>query len=294
VSGVRFWRRQTLWRGLVLATALALGACGGREVLAPVDDASGRQERGPEATVVKGDTLYALAWRYGYDYRDLARWNNLQPPYLLVPGQRLRLVPADESPTRVSQGRGAVIVDRRKAPASAPAVAKVTPAPAPAKTATQPQPVASAKAPPTKAGAGKPPPRQTAQAASKRKVSGHDWQWPVNGQILAGFGSGNPGITGIDIAGTDGDSVRAAAEGKVVYRGSGLPGYGQLIIVKHSDTLLSAYGYLGQIRVQEGQRVKGGEVIADLGTGGKYRQPVVHFEIRREGNPVDPVAFLPS
>jgi len=294
VFGVR--RRPKPTRIASLALALALAACGGREVLAPVDDAGGRQARGPEATVVKGDTLYALAWRYGFDYRDLARWNGLQPPYLLKPGQRLRLVPADQSTPRGTQSGAAVIVDRHKQPAPAPTVAKVTPAPAPApeKTATQSKSVTTPKTSPSEPSTGKPSPRRSAQAAAKRAVRGHDWQWPVNGQVVAKFGTGNPGITGIDIAGTDGDSVRAAAEGKVVYRGSGLPGYGQLIIVKHSDTLLSAYGYLGQIRVREGQRVEGGEVIADLGTGGKYRQPVVHFEIRREGKPVDPVAFLPS
>ena len=111
---------------------------------------------------------------------------------------------------------------------------------------------------------------------------------------MAAFGSGSPGATGIDIAGAKGSQVRAASTGKVVYRGSGLPGYGQLIIVKHSETLLSAYGYLSQIRVREGQQVHVGQIIAELGAGGSYRQPVAHFEIRREGKPVDPVIYLPG
>jgi lipoprotein NlpD len=119
------------------------------------------------------------------------------------------------------------------------------------------------------------------------------WRWPAAGELVGRFGSGSGGSNGIDISGRIGQPVVAAAGGHVVYSGSGLIGYGQLIIVKHNDTYLSAYGHNRELRVTEGERVSAGQTIALMGQG-PGRQPVLHFEIRRNGKPVDPLRYLPG
>jgi lipoprotein NlpD len=118
------------------------------------------------------------------------------------------------------------------------------------------------------------------------------WSWPMEGKVIRAYQPDMPGGKGIEIVGTLGQAVRAASLGEVVYSGSGLPGYGRLIIVKHSDNLLSAYGYLGRIFVKEGDKVEKGQSIAELGSSGENR-PVLHFEIRQDGKPVNPLQFLP-
>jgi lipoprotein NlpD len=156
------------------------------------------------------------------------------------------------------------------AAAAAPGAAR--PAPSPGTASSRPAP----QQPPPRAVAG-PPPR---------------WQWPVNGPLVWRFGESRRNPTGIGIGGEDGREIRAAADGEVVYSGSGLIGYGQLIILKHNDSHLSAYGYNQALRVSEGERVKSGQVIALMGRGPADR-PLLHFEIRVDGKPVDPARFLP-
>ena len=119
------------------------------------------------------------------------------------------------------------------------------------------------------------------------------WRWPTEGSLTGRFGGGSGGGNGIDISGRLGQPVLAAAGGHVVYSGSGLIGYGQLIIVKHNETYLSAYGHNRELRVTEGERVSAGQTIALMGQG-PGRQPVLHFEIRRNGKPVDPLRYLPN
>lgn len=119
------------------------------------------------------------------------------------------------------------------------------------------------------------------------------WQWPAQGQRISGFVAGDQTRQGVDIAGKSGDPVRAAADGEVVYSGNGLIGYGELVIIKHSPSLLSAYGHNRRRLVQEGDRVKGGQQIAEMGSSSASRD-MLHFEIRRDGKPVDPLAFLPK
>src|SRR5690606_14072323 len=118
------------------------------------------------------------------------------------------------------------------------------------------------------------------------------WRWPTEGQLLTTFSAGDPTRQGIDIVGNAGQPVVAAADGEVVYSGSGLVGYGELIIIKHSDTWLSAYGHNRKRLVAEGQRVKAGQQIAEMGRSGASRD-MLHFEIRRNGRPTDPLALLP-
>ncbi len=211
-----------------------------------------------------GDTLSAIAARYGLDYRTLARWNGLDDPDRIYPGQRLFLaprVPNAPNPERPAQ------------PASTPrpqAALAVVPVPR--------------SKPPT------PKPPATSPTASQ-PVQG--WLWPTVGDLVGVFRPAEPGGKGIQIKGQLGQAVRAARGGRVVYSGSGLPGYGRLIIIKHSGTLLSAYGYLGRIHVEEGEQVQSGQTIAELGINNE-NQPVLHFEVRRDGKPIDPMGFLSS
>jgi len=291
-------------RGELILACLLLHGCGSGQTLAPVQDASESASRQPSAVVTTGDTLYAFAWRYGFDYRDLARWNGLESPYALVPGQRLRLGPGAGVPARQ--------VARRAAPESIPpqpATSARSPSSAPTEAdpssavggtpestpKTPPRPAASAK---PKSGGADDSVVSSRQDSNRPKVGSGSaapaWSWPSEGRVARRFEPGRPGGNGIDIVGGKGAKVRAAGAGKVVYQGSGLPGYGRLIIVKHSESLLSAYGYLGKAYVAEGDFVRSGQQIADLGMGGGYNKPVVHFEIRRNGQPKDPLAYLPK
>ncbi|MEZ5584332.1 MAG: peptidoglycan DD-metalloendopeptidase family protein [Candidatus Competibacteraceae bacterium] len=211
--------------------------------------------------VKRGDTLSTIAMRYDLDYKELADWNQLDSPDLIYAGQWLRLRPPGAS-------------DR---------------------TSTAPQ----RRTPPTQPSRSEGLVRTTVQQPTglhsnkaKRVVDQRTWLWPTDGEVLRRYQPEVPGGKGIQIGGVAGQPVRAAASGQVVYSGSGLPGYGRLIIVKHSGKLLSAYGYLGEILVKEGEEVTSGQSIAVLGIGRENR-PMLHFEIRRDGQPVNPLSFLP-
>jgi len=246
--------------------------------------------RGGQYEVRRGDTLYGIAFRHGLDYREVAAWNRIGPPYTIYPGQRLRLrPPGDGAGPRAGTGvtgmpaaRPATPVVAAPRPAAAPAPATGRPAtgatPAPASGATRPSP------PPAAANAANPP----VPAA----VSPGGWRWPTRGQLIGRFVAGDPKRQGLDIAGTAGQPVVAAADGVVVYSGAGLVGYGELIIVKHSDEWLSAYAHNRRRLVGEGAQVKAGQQIAELGRTGTSRD-MLHFEVRRNGKPVDPLQVLP-
>jgi lipoprotein NlpD len=139
-------------------------------------------------------------------------------------------------------------------------------------------------------GAGRPPPARPSD--SQARAPG-DWRWPTTGRVVSAFGRNPKNPNGLQIRGEPGQAIHAAAGGEVVYSGSGLIGYGQLIIVKHSEAYLSAYGHNRDIKVREGQRVTAGQVIASMGEG-PGKTPLLHFEIRRNGKPVDPILFLPA
>lgn len=202
-----------------------------------------------------GETLYAIAWRYNLDYRELARWNNVSAPYTIRPGQELVLT----DPAFLPESRRPVVVS------------KTTPAANPARqnasriAVAEPQPAL-------------PPPKQ--------------WIWPTRGKVVQTFKGQQSIAQGIDIAGVLGQDVWASADGRVVYSGSGLAGFGQLIIIKHNDTYISAYGHNHSLLVKEGQEVKAGQKIAEMGK--LQGAPRLHFEIRRQGKPVDPLKYLPK
>ncbi|MDE2407051.1 MAG: peptidoglycan DD-metalloendopeptidase family protein [Xanthomonadaceae bacterium] len=214
---------------------------------------------GATAVVRPGQTVYRIATENGITALDLALWNAIPPPYIIHPGQTLRLYPRD---------------GREAAPTPAPTAASVT------------------------GTSGKPAPTQAVSAAvpsaavSLPVASTLAWLWPADGSVVSGFAAGDPTRQGMDIAGKSGQPVRAAADGVVVYSGAGLVGYGELVIIKHNDQWLSAYGHNRARLVNEGALVKGGQQIAEMGRSGATRD-MLHFEIRYNGKPVDPQGYLP-
>ena len=286
------------------AIVFAVAGCGVRTI-ATVQDRSApvRQPQSTYRQVQSGDTLYSIAWESGRDYRDLAQWNELDPPYVIRRGQKIRLFapevartppsPSDRFRTVVS-GDSLYAISRETG-LSLPNLAawnQLTPpytiTPGQRLRLTPPLDVPTA------------PPR-TAQSTAKAAPQAVDvsettgpvvWRWPVDGKLIARFAPGD-GTKGIDIAGTSGQPIFAAAAGKVVYQGSGLRGYGQLIIVKHNIDFLSAYAHCSAIYVQEGSVIKPRQRIAAMGSSGADRVKL-HFEIRRRGEPVDPLDYLPK
>jgi len=299
--------------------AMLLAACASTGP-APVDDRSidGPQHRpasvptegrkpasavGGTYRVERGDTLYSIAFRHRVDFRDLATWNGIVAPYTIYVGRELHMAapgsrnlasapshpPSVMPPPTSTSGRPVASQTPRPEPFE-PVPNNPLPAPAPN--------VASAPAVPASAGvvagaqvaAPKPAlPPMPAPPVAAGEVS---WRWPADGQVVGGYVGGDPTKQGIDIAGKAGDPVRAAADGTVVYSGNGLIGYGELIIVKHNPSFLSAYGHNRKRLVKEGDRVTGGQTIAEMGSSSANRDSL-HFEIRKNGKPANPVDYLP-
>jgi len=265
---------------------------------APVADRSGRtpataaQPPGAAPTVVRsakdgiyvaqrGDTLQNVALAFGVDQKDLARWNAIAEPGVLIPGQTLRVTPPADVAT--------------VSPITRSGQAEVRPLPPPgASTPGAPAPLPPASLPPTV-----PPPVPPVAASpptappepSRAPSSSLPWLWPTSGKVIETFD--DPRNKGIDIAGNEGAPVQAAADGEVVYVGSAVRGYGNLVIVRHSDDFITAYAHNRKVLVAEKQSVKRGQPIAELGRSDADR-PKLHFEIRHQGKPVDPLKYLPA
>jgi lipoprotein NlpD len=281
-------------------------------------------------TIRRGDTMYSVALDHGLDYKELAAWNNLDNPRAIRPGQQLRIKPPagmQEAPVTVNPVTTSGRVEARPLgaqagataesaahPSSAPEPVKSGPAAGPAtvegavkseplarKLPYSPenvallqrgdaQPIPAPQAAPAAAPAApksEPVAKSDAAADDEDKV---DWSWPARGKVIAGFFEATN--KGLDIAGKLGDPVVAAAPGRVVYSGSGLRGYGKLVIIKHNKTYLSAYAHNREILVKEGQSVVKGQKIAEVGNTDSDT-PKLHFEIRKLGKPVDPARYLP-
>jgi lipoprotein NlpD len=279
--------------------------------------------------VKRGDTLYGIALDNGLDYRELAAWNNIENVNRILIGQVLRLSPPGEpEPTAAAPGvvttplktTPPVVADAKPAAApeprprhgdnyksapktqkepysehamrdmqrqhAAPSVAMAAPHVEPAHPPTAPPP---ASAPPRVEA--RPEPPADARASTADDDSKIHWLWPTEGKVITSF-SDTENLKGIDIAGKTGQPVFAAAAGKVVYAGTGLRGYGKLIIVKHNNSFLSAYAHNKDILVKEGQQVTRGQKIAEMGNTDSD-QVKLHFEIRRMGKPIDPLKYLP-
>lgn len=305
-----------------LALLLVLEGCGSR-YQAPVDQAGETLflNAGRRHLINEGETLYAVAWIYDLDFAALARANNLREPYLLTPGQYLDVDLRTEGGTVARSSAPA------RAPASGNAVSTATTAPAavttlrrtplpesgrptrtelPRSESTTPVPV-----PPAAAGEARTPaapvaapspavaapsaraPAAPAAARAAPVAANPVWEWPHRGNIVGRFTDDSGENKGIDISGAAGDPVLVAADGEVVYAGSGLLRYGNLIIVKHSERFLSAYAHNRALVVAEKDTVKRGQKIAELGSSGIDRN-LLHFEIRLDGKPVDPLQYLPA
>lgn len=277
----------------------------------------------PGYYIVKpGDTLIRIALDHGQNYRDVAAWSGLENPNLIEVGQELRIRPPESGavakPISTSSGvevrpvtpaagvpaatgvpavagapvdglrrepRGGKVPYTEQAwtqaqkPEAPPVVAtRIDPKP---ETKSEPKPEVKSEARP------EPKPDTKVEPANGEKI---DWAWPTSGKIIAGFN--DTSSKGVDIAGKPGDPVLAAAGGRVVYAGTGLRGYGKLVIVKHDNSFLSAYAHNQNLLVKEGQAVTKGQKIAELGDTDSDR-PKLHFEIRRQGKPVDPGKYLP-
>lgn len=231
--------------------------------------------------VTEGETLYSVAMRYGWNYRNLAAANGIDPPYQVHPGDVIRL---DKE------------ADSTSPPSSSSATAS---SPKPDRTSDNTSRQKSdekesvASAPSSTESSGKDD-RNSALQSSNDTDDDINWRWPHSGPIIAKYSSESADMNkGIDIGGDAGDPIEAAADGSVVYAGSGLLGYGNLIIVNHSEHFLSAYAHSQEILVEEGERVSQGDTIAEMGSTGADRT-MLHFEIRKKGDPVDPAQYLPS
>ena len=280
---------------MALMLALGLSACTSRSLTnAPVEDrGTSRPSSTPAAaparpaaalpgaenagkpgfyTVKPGDTLIRIGLDTGQNWRDISRWNTIDNPNQIEVGQVLRVTPPAGNEAVVT--RPITSSSASVAPTPLPAQGQAAPAAKPAP-ASAPQPQAAASAPQTAAG-------------GEEEIA---WLWPAQGTPVAGFDEVKN--KGIDIAGKAGDPVLAAADGRVVYSGAGLRGYGNLIILKHNNTYLTAYAHNQTLLVKEDQSVRKGQKIAEMGNSDADRVKL-HFEIRRQGKPVDPAKYLPA
>ncbi len=236
--------------------------------------------------VKRGDTLFSIAFRYGWDFKALAARNNIPEPYTIHPGQSIRFDGRSSTagaPVGASVAGSTSVVSQSGSSSSSSSRTIVTRRPL--------TPVPGSVTGPANATTATPiTPTPTPVPAGQRSPSG--WAWPANGVLIGKFASNSSLNKGIDIAGELGQPVFAASDGSVVYAGSGLRGYGELIIIKHSETYVSAYGHNRRLLVREGQQVKAGQAIAEMGSTGTDRVKL-HFEIRSQGKPVDPLQFLP-
>ena len=283
----------------VTLTALVLAGCGTRMTKAPVEDRGtssassspssvsgmvvtpikplpGAENAGKPGyyTVKAGDTLIRIGLENGQGWKDIARWNNLDNANLIEVGQVLRVVPP--APTAAAAATETGVVTRPvTSSAVVPASAASTPKPAASAAAAMPAPI----------------PAPTPAAAAASSEDDVPFIWPASGTLLAGFDEARN--KGYDISGKAGDPVLAAADGRVVYAGAGLRGYGNLVILKHNNTFLTAYAHNQALLVKEDQTVRRGQKIAEMGSTDADRVKL-HFEIRRQGKPVDPVRYLPA
>ena len=216
---------------------------------------------GDSYTVQAGDTVFGIAFRAGVNYRDVAAWNGISEPYTIRVGQKLRLSP----PAAAADNAGLKKPPPQQITAGAPQTKAPLTTAVPPVTPKPPEPM----------------------------LSNISWQWPTQGEIIGRFVVDDKTRQGINIAGKPGQEIEAAADGVVVYSGTGLIGYGELLIVKHSNEWISAYAHNSKRLVAEGVKVKAGQHIADMGDTGSI-STMLHFEIRRNGKPVDPLLYLPE
>jgi lipoprotein NlpD len=261
---------------VILLCAGLLGGCKGWNPANDKPAGSSSYQKTPDGyyRVRRGDTLHAIAFNFGLDWRNIAAWNGIRAPYTIYPDQELRLsAPSGYSRQAASSQSKSTVVQAAPSKSSTSKTVEYVPEPT-AKPAQKPTTT--------------PKPAPVARSSDPS-----EWIWPVEGRIISNFKPNDPARKGIDIGGKEGQPVVASAGGEVVYSGSGLIGYGELIIIKHSEQLLSAYAHNRKRLVNEGQQVSGGDRIAEMGKNDRS-QAMLHFEIRLNGNPQDPLKYLPK
>ncbi len=262
----------------------------------PIRDSKRKNHR-----VSKGESLYSIGFRYQIDYKKLAAMNNIKPPYRIYPDQILQL--QSQSDKKIFKPSQNSQVQTKPLVKTTPVTAKATPenqkksqtkpitsGQTTAKTTTKKPPQKSNTSPTKKPPANKPIAKKPVVVHTPTNTS-LKWLWPTQGKIRTTFLASNPARKGISIGGKEGQPVKASEAGVVVYSGNGLLGYGELIIIKHNEQYLSAYGHNKSLKVQEGQSVTRGQVIAELGSTGTNVNNL-HFEIRKNGKPVNPLSFV--
>jgi len=277
---------DTAVRGLLAIVCMTLLSACGYHPPSPVEEQSTamvNRQLNPDGTyyVRQGDTLYAIAFGYDADPQEVAKWNGISSPYVIYPGQKLWLS-APPAGSRSSGSTSRVQISTVKTPGQATTKmvsgpitstqTKSSPAPTAGRTLKTTSPV-------------KAPVSNTADPKS--------WKWPTRGRVLRSFVAGDPARNGLDIVGKAGQSIAASSGGQVVYSGNGLIGYGELIIIKHSEKMLSAYAHNKVRLVKEGEQVLAGQKIAEMGRNAGNEQ-LLHFEIRAHGKPVNPLTYLPK
>ena len=225
--------------------------------------------------VEPGETLYSIGWLYGYDYRQIAQWNDINSPYTLQKGQRLRVAPP----------RGGQAYRNAKVLTGSANSGRIQ-----AGQTQESARIVDKNADLTASRSGRN--NNSAGAGGGNTVA--VWKWPLKGgKVVQTFDARAPGRRGLDLMGYEGQPIYSAAAGRVVYSGNGLPRYGKLIIVKHSDEFLSAYAHNERLLVKEGDNIQAGQHIADMGRT-NANKIMLHFEIRQDGKPVNPLDYLPA
>lgn len=268
----------------ILALSLSLAGCSNPSRPAPLVVLNSQHElpdtpRQTSYTVQSGDTLFAIAWYTGNDYQDIAKWNKLAPPYVIYPGQSLHLQPNLNDLNPLSNVKKSTGTTREKNTKMS-----IDPKESQAYCDCEPivnKPVTQAK---------KQKNNKLVNTFPKRV---EHWQWPANGKFEQTQNGAEAGVNGIDIFAPKSSDVVAAAAGKVVYAGNALRGYGNLIIIKHTESFLSAYAHNESIVVSERDWVKAGDVIGKVGNSGTTTNKL-HFEIRYRGKSLDPLKYLPK
>ncbi len=261
---------SNLYKPTIIITLFLLGACSQPPVV-PVDDQSFVKPKKTQHIAGSGDTLYSIAFLAGLDYKQVAAWNNISEPYLINRGQKITLVKPENftKPSKttdviqpIKQSTNSIKI---RQPKSQTEVVKINPQ----------------------------PDRQQTPTVNHQFVPfDNSWQWPIAGISIVNYKKSNQN-NGLDIISKRGVPVRASASGKVVYAGNGLKGYGNLIIIKHDETYLSAYAHNQSIDVREGEKISQGQKIAEVGST-DAKQAKLHFEIRKNGKPVSPLGLLPK
>jgi lipoprotein NlpD len=253
---------------IILIIYAILPSCSSNHVASVNERSKQYDSKGKVHTVAQGETLFSIAWRYGLDYKKMAEFNGIKSPYIIYPSQKIRVDLRALKPNTTVNSDSDISKNNNTSNSKKSVLAN-------------------------NKSSEKRPKNSSIFTDDDNFQSPPKWQWPTSGNLIASFQGDSELNKGIDLGGKLGEPVLAAASGRVVYAGSGLSGYGKLLIIKHSEVFLSAYAHNSELLVKEGDFIKGGQRIADMGSSGTDRVKL-HFEIRSEGSPVNPLNYLPK